>query len=403
MKQGLARRPRHQAIDQAQQTLQQIEEAGEFPLNRALCDELKSGMEFVQQAVRLGALAAHAASEFVTLVNSVLVTLPRTCGKRFLFDAAVIGAIQHSWNSGGQRLSSIILPLYEAGDWEHGRVRIPTRKGGEDDSLSFINFPGGADLSAVELWDYAFLCHELGHNLLYYGEEAFVQAFVPLLERRAAELALAGVADKGQVRAKGQRVVSEIRQVWEPVQNHKDWTHEMMMDLIALWACGPAYIASFIYEASYAPKNPYQITQEHPPYALRAEALALASEELGWGAQSRLLEEQQVLWRGSAWKSHLTNKYSRLTDSKITSACVSNALGGCAKLNLPKCDARQLARVEETLRLGESPNFGTDLIIASWLMRKDSDEDSYRKWEHHTVEALLDRIMRQVKLSAQDS
>lgn len=307
----------------------------------------------------------------------------------------MVGAIGRSWNVGGKRLSSTILPRYDADEWEHGRVPMPTRRRGRDDSVSFINFPGGPEIDGIELWDYAFLCHELGHNLLYYGEEAFTHNFMTAFDRRTAELALAGIADRGQARVKGQQVVDKIRQVWRPVKDHQDWAHEMMMDIIALWACGPAYIASFVYEAGHMSKNPYQITQDHPPYALRAEALAFAGEELGWDEFARKLREQQDLWRDSTWKSHLGNKYYKLADSKIMNACVSSTLSGCAELNLPKCDAEQIARVAKTVRREDIPDFGTDLIVAAWMVREVSNETTYHTWERATVAALFDRIISQ--------
>lgn len=391
----MSRRPRRQAIDLVQHTLQQLEELARFSPNRGLCKELKSTLDIVLLDAEKGTLSAADASAFVTEVNKVLVALPRFAKERFWFDAAMIGTIRRSWSINGDRLSSTILPRYDADEWEHGRVPMPTRKRGEDDSVSFINFPGGLGLDGIELWDYAFLCHELGHNLLYYSEDAFTDEFMAALDRRTAELALAGIADRGQARVKGQQTVDKIRQVWRPVNNHQDWAHEMMMDIIALWACGPAYIASFVYEAGHSAKNPYQITQDHPPYSLRAEALAFASEELGWKEFARKLKGQQDLWRDSAWKSSLGNKYYKLADSKIMNACVSSALNGCAELNLPKCDATQLARVGETIRQGETPDFGTDLIVAAWMVREVSNESSYHDWERGTVATLFDRIMSQ--------
>lgn len=399
----MSRRPRRQALDQFQQAYQLLELTSEYPPNRAICAELKAGLDVVQAAARHGNFGADEAAGFVSMLNSVLVALPQTYGKRFLFDSAMIGAIKQSWDGGGQRLSSTILPRHGAAEWMHGRIRMPTRRIENNDLLSFIIFPDGDDLNDVDLLDYSFLCHELGHNLLNYDEAAFVSAFGRQLNKLTGALALAGVADRGKARAKAQGVVDEIRRVWTPAESHEDWAHEMMMDLIALWTCGPAYLASFAYEATDPSKNPYHVSQEHPPYALRAEALVAAGRELGWSEQTRQLREQLEGWRSSAWKGRLTNNYVKLADSKITRACISCTLAACEEISLPRCDGIQLGRLGELIGSGGIPDFGTDAIVAAWLVRQGSDDQTYRLWERGVVDALFYRIVEQSASPPADS
>jgi hypothetical protein len=387
----VSRRPRHQSHDRFQQTFESLDRAIALPPTRSIGEELQSRLREVQIAAQQ--LAPEDVTGFISSVNAVLALLPQGYQRRFLFDACMIGAILADWNGEQQRLSSTIYPRYGA-EWSHGHVRMPTRRLNASDSfLGFITFPGTDDLANIELIDYAFLCHELGHNLLHYDDAAFTRPFTAQLEQITGMLALAGVADRGSARLKAQRDVDDIRRMWTPTHNHENWANEMMIDLIALWTCGPAYLASFEYEVGDESKNPYQISQTHPPYALRVEAIIAASERLGWGEHTQGLKDRLEGWGVSNWKSHLTNKYFKLADSKIMSACLTCTLAACESAGLPRCDERQVERVKELLKRGDAPDFGADVIIAAWLVRQQTDDQSFGQWERNTVAALFDRIV----------
>jgi len=394
----VSRRPRSQPQDRFLQTFELLNQAITLPPTRSIGEELHSGLRDVQAAAQHNQVTQEIATGFISAVNAVLYVLPQGYRQRFLFDASMIGAILANWNGDQQRLSSTIYPRYDA-EWWHGRIGMPTRSlNGRDSFLGFIAFPGGDDLSNIDLRDYAFLCHELGHNMLYYDDTAFTQNFSAKLEQVTSMLALAGVADRGSARLKAQRNVEELRRKWTPTPDHENWANEMMMDLIALWTCGPAYLASFGYEVDDDSKNPYVVSQTHPPYALRVEIMLAASEKLGWGKYTQGLNNRLKGWQSSKWKSHYTNKYVALADSKIVGACITCTLAACETIGLPRCDERHVERVKELVNRGDTPDFGTDVIIAAWVVRQQTDEHSFGQWEQKTIASLFDRIVSQSDL-----
>lgn len=399
----MSRRPRRQSHDRFQQTFELLDQAIALLPTRAIGQELQSSLNDVQIAAKYELLIPEDVVEFITSVNDVLAVLPKEYQHRFLFDAGMIGAIRASWNGTQQRLSSTIYPRYDA-EWMHGHIMMPTKRpNAQDRFLSFITFPGTDDLGSIDLLDYAFLCHELGHNLLHYDATAFTELFSSQLEQIIGMLVLAGAADQGSARMKAQRSIDDIRRTWTPTEDHANWANEMMMDLIALWTCGPAYLASFEYEVGDESKNPYQISQSHPPYALRVEAMIAASEKIGWSAYTQGLKNRIKAWQASKWKSHYTNKYVALADSKIMSACITCTLAACEAVGLPRCDERQVKRVKEIIKRGNTPDFGTEVIIAAWLVHQQTDDQSFEQWEQKTVASLFDRIISQIAASNGDS
>jgi hypothetical protein len=399
----MSRRPRRQSHDRFQQTFELLDQAIALPPTRSIGQELYSTLSDVQVAAKHEQLSPADVTRFISSVNNVLAALPQAYQRRFLFDACMIGVICADWNGEQQRLSSTIYPRYDE-EWSHGHIRMPTRRLSTNDSfLGFIAFPGTDDLASIELSDYSFLCHELGHNLLHYDATAFTEHFLSQLEQIISKLVLAGAADQGSARMKAQRSIDDIRRMWTPTEDHANWANEMMIDLIALWTCGPAYLASFEYEVGDESKNPYQISQLHPPYALRVEAMITASEKLGWGAYTQGLKKRIKAWPASKWKSHYTNKYVALADSKIVSACITCTLAACEAVGLPRCDERHVKRVKEIIKRGNTPDFGSDVIIAAWLVHQQADDQSFEQWEQKTVASLFDRIISQSAASNGDS
>src|SRR5258708_27075845 len=90
----------------------------------------------------------------------------------------------------------------------------------------------------------SWMCHELAHNLFYYNDTLFVDSFKKTLDDFLGTLRLRAIADQGSARSKSHAMIDRIAQFWEPALTHKNWAHEMAMDIVALWTCGPAFLAA---------------------------------------------------------------------------------------------------------------------------------------------------------------
>jgi hypothetical protein len=165
----------------------------------------------------------------------------------------------------------------------------------------------------------------------------------------------------------------------------------MMMDMVALWSCGPAYLAAFYDEIEDKDPDPYFVSRQHPPYAVRAEALLQASRRLGWREYGDGIRGQMREWSTPHYKKRIKYDYTSSADPLLIESCVDCALNACEAYRLPKCDMRHIDKVEEILRKNEIPEFGVDLIIAAWMMDR-WDKNSYRQWEVNIVRSLYESI-----------
>lgn len=377
--------------DATQEIFQKLEQVINSPL-RAIGLELDAQLRAVRGSVAAGEHDRDLLKYVVSQTEAVLEILPRSFGDRFWFDAVMIDSIKKSWSRQAQRLSHTIIPNYGS-EWSHARNNIPSApRSGQGHSINIIYIPGEDALDDVDLLAYPFMCHELGHNLFFYDDSLFVGCFEGELRKVAGTLRLRGLPDKGAAALRAGRLIDEMQELWFPGLNHKNWAHETGMDVIALWTCGPAYLAVFQDTLQEGTKDPYLITQEHPPYAVRVEALIKAAERLGWSDYTRELKRVVKEWRGSRWSTGLTNHYVALVDSRLVDACVSCALGACEKLSLPKCDSKEIERVRGVLRRGGVPAFGTEIILAAWLVEQQEGESGFERWERATVRALADSI-----------
>ncbi|HEX8163541.1 MAG TPA: hypothetical protein VF538_16850 [Pyrinomonadaceae bacterium] len=370
---------------------QKLERVINSPLG-AIGLELEAQLRAVRDSVAAGAHDPGLLKYVVSKTEAVIEILPRNFGDRFWFDAEMIESIKKSWSHQGQRLSDTIIPNYGP-EWSHARDNIPsTPRSGQGKSINVVYIPGEDALDDIDLLTYPFMCHELGHNLFFYNDSLFVGCFEDVLRKVVGSLRLRGLPDKGAAALRAGRVIDEMQELWFPGLNHRNWAHETGMDMIAIWTCGPAYLAVFQDTIQEGAKDPYLITQEHPPYAVRVEALIKAAEQLGWSDYTRGLKRVVKEWRRSRWSTGLTNRYVALADSRLVDACVSCALDACEKLSLPKCDVKEIERVRGMVRRGGVPAFGTELILAAWLVEQQEGENGFELWERATVRKLVDSI-----------
>lgn len=344
----------------------------------------------VQAALRAGSIGQDVADSFAIKVEAFIEHLPQVFGPRFLFDSLMISAIRDDWGQQGTELPKMIVPL-ASDEWGHSTVTY-ARAAGASVPVDLIRFPDGADLGDADLLGYPFLCHELGHNALFTYDDVFGPLFLPALDEHINSLRRRALADRGAARQKAQDTMDQIRRLWGPSADHGNWSHEIAVDVIALWTCGPAYLAAIQDVLEAESLDPYQIGQSHPPYEVRSNALAAASDALGWGYYMGEIGNLMDAWRTSERQHQRTNFYVASADLGLTRSCVEAALSACRVLKLPRCDPSLTARLSERIDGGEVPEFGTELILSAWLARDRLDEGGYEVWESEVKRQLYESI-----------
>lgn len=346
----------------------------------------------VQYALRAGQVTQEQANKLADYLEGFIERLPQSFGDRFRFDAGIIAAIAEEWNAGGTQLSTMILPRPSA-EWGHQSLAMPTYSGQTAHVIDLILVPGEDNLDDIDLLAYPFLGHEMGHNALFKHEAVFSDAFEKQLQQHVNTMHRQSIADRGTAKVKAKETIEQTRKVWCATPNHFNWAHEIAVDLIALWTCGPAYLATFNDVLDDPQVDPYQVGQSHPPYEVRARALIQAAKELGWSTQCHTLSEAIQKWSRSDWHRGKNNQYVALASPALVAACADIALKTCEVLHLPKCTPSAVEALHQKLGRGETPDLGSELILAAWIVREKSNELAYLEWEKATVRAHLADIM----------
>lgn len=279
----------------------------------------------------------------------------------------------------------MIIP-HTGPEWKHGSLALP----GDPNVMPRVDlvfFPGKETLDDVNLLDYPWLCHELGHNLLFRHDDAFVECVredlsTVLGEQRSRLLGLPE-AVKESVKVSVERMES----AWGPSSDHRNWSHEIASDIVALWSCGPAFLAAYEDQVDRQKPNPYVTDQIHPPYEVRTLALAEAAKRLGWKAHVPTLEERVSRWRES-WSDSRNNEYAALFDETLIQSVVSCALTSCSEFRLPRCDDAQIEGIHRALESGTAPQIGLDLLLTAWVVYNRHGPDDYHAWERDTLDRL---------------
>ena len=121
----------------------------------------------------LAALAAQ--------VGYIVDRLPPSFDERFEFDSALIRSIGEDWSK-NVVLSSMIVPRHGS-EWGHERLSMPSEDRNRAHVVDVIHMPGADRLQEVDLLDYPWIIHEMGHYLLLRYDSQFVPMFKEELER----------------------------------------------------------------------------------------------------------------------------------------------------------------------------------------------------------------------------
>ena len=314
------RRPNRRLPNRLQKALKKVQEVyGDTPLS-AVGVKLAEFLSGVQAAVNADNSKSIQIETACNTVSGIIELLPQTFGKRFFFDSAVIQALADQWGRGSVKLSNMIAPRSSGSEtWGHQRVIMPA---GDKENAHFVDvvlFPEEDEIECINLLSYPWLCHELGHLIFFQYGEDFTNVFKAELEKEVNRLSLRAIADRGAAREKAQKVIKEVRELWTPSPDHHNWAHELAIDVVALWACGPAYLAVFQDELSKPEIDPYQIDQNHPPYEVRASAMHITSKRLGWDTYAAGLAKDVSDNRKSKWRDKKVdrNRYTGFSQSKV--------------------------------------------------------------------------------------
>ena len=223
---------------------------------QAIAERLLEDIDFL--AAIHSSLRPQTVDTFCRACKWALARLPHPShlGPRFDFDAWMIRSISDEWEQGPASLSQMVIPCHGR-EWQHSSLHLPSLDPDAVPRIDLITFPGHDSLEDVRLLEYPWLCHELAHNLLFRHDHRFVECIrgqlsLFLTERRSR---LVGLAET--VKARVTELLQRLEALWDPTPDHRNWAHEIASDLIALWSCGPAFLAAYGDEIEKAGLDPF--------------------------------------------------------------------------------------------------------------------------------------------------
>lgn len=353
----------------------------------AIGEMLVNVISDVQRSVQSGGSSPEDAERIASYVARVLEFLPSSFGDRFIFDAQLIHALAGEYSQGTAHLSGMLVPK-PSQTWGHQSVSMPSSDGMTAYVIDVIHLPGADNTADIDLLDYPFVCHELGHNLLFRDGDAFISAFAHELDTVLSAIQRQTLGIRGSSRQVADSTAEQVRRYWTPTPDQFNWAHEIAVDVISLWLSGPAYLAALQDVMEADDLNPYQLGQSHPPYGIRGSALIVAAGRLGWAYYTGGIQCLLDRW-SSAPSGERTNLHVACADPRLLKGVISAAIQTCEQLLLPCCTPYRIAAVEGLQRQGRPLELGTDLILAAWLMHSQSTEAAYQEWERVNVGRVL--------------
>lgn len=339
-------------------------------------------------AVKLKWLTDFKHEQIIEFVSKLLERVPEEYNRHFYFNAWMIQSIVQSWSDSPRLHSRMIIPTYYH-EWGYERIPILTNSTVNPSfAVSFIHIPSEVSKEIPSLLDYSWLCHELGHHFLtLHGHyDKLFNEFLPHLDRRVSELKRMSISDRELAKTRSQAVINEIDTKWRDSK----WVEELAIDVIALWACGPAYLAAFEDEHE-GTKKPFVIESNHPPVKLRTCTLLHAAQKLGWDKYLAGLKQIQDRWYRIP--PSIGNQYRSLHNPELVTQCVAAAMTYCKSSKIPRLKPDDLNKIRLNLDLQNNFSNGIELIVTAWLVHYEN-EKYYDDWEEQTFNKLTDEIIR---------
>ena len=310
-------------------------------------------------------------------------------GPRFDLDASLACDICRQWSTPALNLPDQIVPVY-GNQWAYSLLPSPWTATNPV-SVHAVCFPGRSEIADLNLLEYPWLCHELGHHLLSRAGPDFATNVKKLVGQVIKTASRKATADSPSLRAKSADLVRSLQELWTPRPNTRDWAHELAADSIALWTCGPAFLTAMQHALEHENIQPYEISETHPPYELRLRVLLDLAENLEWGSYCAGLKEIIQRWRTGTLTLGENNEYSALAEGSLAEQCCSHVVKACRSWNLPQCTPELMRHVQKKTAVGQDPDSASELILAAWSVHQDNPNAS-QAWESAALARLAKEL-----------
>jgi hypothetical protein len=322
------------------------------------------------------------------LVRLAVDHLPESFGQRFLIDSAILSGISDQWSQQSAQLGFNAAAKYQS-SWGH--VTVPIH--GIDDrliSLDVVLFPGSDSIDSIYLPEYAWLMHELGHNL-HFRFESFIPEFGIAVSEVIRRMKRRSIADRGIAEQRSSAVQRRFTDLWLPRRDHRCWSCEVAVDLVALWASGPAFINAYVSALTEQNFDPDVMTAEHPPYRLRTIALVDAATRLGWHKEAEPLKNLLSNWASGEFER---NEFDTLqfADPELVGKCVTVSLEFCRRIGLPMTTRLSLDNLRHLVDRPDECEFGIEVILAAYLAQLELDKSQFESWHKATITELAGAV-----------
>jgi hypothetical protein len=319
-------------------------------------------------------------SRLAEYCSAIIRLLPSTLGQRFQVDAVLLKAMADDWST-GPLFSAMFVPAYDR-EWGYARLRMPLQEPNcpFHHNVEIVFFPAPEELDSVDLLDYPWVAHEMAHSLMFWHDEELIPTVKAKLDGIAQRRQLGAIADRGRAREIFQTAQREFLSFWTPTPDHRNWSHELSADLIALWALGPCYLACFAELLQGGEHDLYHVAENHPPYALRVEALLRAVRVFRFSCSLHGLADIHGP-SNQRPEARRTSRYGVFANADMIGAIAEAVLLFCKKLGVRSWAERETHKPQRPC--------GSDLLLEARARFSPKDPASYAEWQRVTLAQLL--------------
>jgi hypothetical protein len=245
---------------------------------------------------------------------------------------------------------------------------------------------GEQAIDDIDLRDYPQMVHELLHSLFYQYAQVVMDALRQSLTPVFDNLTLATLPDRNSLKERQLRRNEQIRLLWWPTPDHRNWAHELMIDVMSLAVVGPCYAHWFLSRTAHNTVQPFELVQSHPPFYVRAKGLRDAATKLQFEVENDLSRRLEG-W--DYYQPTKSNDYLGAADPDIISGVVHTGLELTRRLRLPQYSNDQW----EACKLVDNSKAGSlaasDLISAAFHSAQRLSPPDYHAWLDQVISRRL--------------